>query len=114
MYTPLLQAAMTRGQQGLRPHTVYQYQRQFKLFLAFVISHHICELDCISTIMVFLEFLAANAMSFRVVMNSVFALKYMFARYSWPVAVFERMLKGISYTVRSQPSKMFIHSHSDP
>ena len=59
--------------------------------------------------MVFLEFLAANAMSFRVVMNYVSALKYIFARYSWSVAVFDdpivkRMLKGINYTVRPQPS----------
>ena len=35
------------------------------------------------------EFLAANAMSFRVVMNYVSALKYMFARYAWSVAVFD-------------------------
>ena len=86
-----------------------QYRRQYKLSLAFVISHHIHELDCISTIMVFLEFLAANAMSFRVVMNYVSALKYMFARYSWSVAVFDdpmvkRTLKGINYTVQIQPS----------
>ena len=99
---------MSRGQQGLRPHTVYQYKRQFKLFLAFVISHQICQLDCRSTMLVFLEFLAANALSFRVVMDYISALKYMFVKYAWSVAVFEdpmikRMLKGISYTVRSQP-----------
>ena len=59
--------------------------------------------------LVFLEFLAANALSFRVVINNISALKYMFVRYAWSVAVFEdpmvkRMLKGISYTIRSQPS----------
>ena len=59
--------------------------------------------------MVFLEFLATNAMSFRVVMNYVSALKYMFARYAWSVTVFDdpmvkRMLNGISYTVCPQPS----------
>ena len=53
----LLHAAMSRGQQGLQPRTVYQYKRQFKLFLAFVISHQICQLDCRSTMLVFLEFL---------------------------------------------------------
>ena len=106
---PLLHDAMERRQQGLRPHTVYQYKKQFRLFLAFVISHQICNLDCISTIMVFLEFLATNDMSFRVVMNYVSTLKYMFARYAWSVTVFDdpmvkRMLNGITYTVRPQPS----------
>ena len=108
---PLLCEAIERGQQGLRPHTLYQYKKQFNLFLAFVIiSHDICTLDCVSTIiLVFLEFLTANALSFRVVMNYVSALKYMFAKYAWSLEVFERpivkrMLKGINYTVRSQPS----------
>ena len=50
---PLLCEAIERGQQGLRPHTLYQYKKQFKLFLAFVISHDIRTLDCVSTIMVF-------------------------------------------------------------
>ena len=106
---PLLCEAIARGQLGLRPHTLYQYKKQFNLFLAFVISHDICTLDCVSTIIVFLEFLTANALSFRVVMNYVSALKYMFAKYAWSIEVFEqpivkRMLKGINYTVRSQPS----------
>ena len=43
------------------------------------------------------------------VMNYVSALKYMFAKYAWSLDVFEkpmvkRMLRGINYTVRSQPS----------
>ena len=56
--------------------------------------------------MVFLEFLAANTLSFRVLMNYVSALKYMFARYAWSMDVFEkpivkRMLRGINYSVHS-------------
>ena len=106
---PLLNEAMQRGHQGLRPHTLYQCNKQFRLFLAFAISQKIHNLDCVSTIMVFLEFLAANALSFRVVMNYVSVLKYMFARYAWSMEVFEkliikRMLRGINYSVRSQPT----------
>ena len=42
-------------------------------------------------------------------MNYVSALKYMFAKCAWSIDVFEkpmvkRMLRGINYTVRSQPS----------
>ena len=105
----LLHDAIQRNQKGLRPQTLYQYNKQFKLFLAFVISHQIRKCDCVSAIMVFLEFLAANAMTFRVVMNYVSALKYMFVRYGWSVDVFEnpmikRMLRGINYTVHTQPT----------
>ena len=59
--------------------------------------------------MMFLDFLTSNTLSFRVVMNYVSALKYMFAKYVWSLDVFEkpvvkRKLIGINYTVRSQPS----------
>ena len=41
-----------------------------------MISCQIRDLDCLSTIMVFLEFLVASAMTFRVVMNYVSVLLY--------------------------------------
>ena len=99
---------MRRGQ-GIRKHTSSQYERQFRLFLAFTLSRRITQMDSVSTLLVFLEFLASNAMTYRVVMNYVSALKYMFGKYGWSMHVFEsplvkRMLKGINYTVHTQPS----------
>ena len=96
----MLYDGIDRNQKGLHPHILYQYKKQFKLFLAFVISHQILDLDSV----LWCSFLAANAITFRVVMNYVSALKYTFARYVRSLRVFEnsmikRMLRGISYTV---------------
>ena len=52
----ILEAALSGAQMGLRPHTLRQYQRQFKLFLAFVISRRFIQLDSVPVILVFLEF----------------------------------------------------------
>ena len=106
---PLLQAALLRKQQGIRKHTVNQYQRQFKLFLAFVLSHHITQFDSVPTILEFLELLAANALTYRVIVNYVSALKCMFGKYGWSTQTFEsplvkRILKGVNYTVHTPPS----------
>ena len=53
-----------------------------------------------ATVMCFLQFLAPNSLSFRVINNYVTALKFYFPRYAWDVRVFEallvrKMLRGI-------------------
>ena len=91
---------LVRKHHGIRKHTANQYQRQFKLFLAFVLSHHITQLDSVPTILVFIEFLAANALTYRVIVNYVSALKCMFGKYGWSTQAFEsplvkRILRGV-------------------
>ena len=59
--------------------------------------------------MVFLEFLAANSLSFRVILNYLSALKHYFARYSWDHQSIEsplisRMIRGIKLSIHKQPS----------
>ena len=56
---------LVRVTQGLRPHTRAQYMRQFKLFLAYVLTRGIRELDAIRTVLLFTEFLASNSISYR-------------------------------------------------
>ena len=72
--TPALNLAGT----DIRPHMRAQYLRQFKLYLAFVISRDLRICDSSACIMSFLEFLTSNGMSFRVVNNYVSALKFAF------------------------------------
>ena len=89
--TPLRQemlSVLTRVTQGLRPHTRSQYTRQFKLFLAYVLTRGIRELDAVRTVLLFTEFLASNSISYRVIMNYISALKHMFTRYGWDGSVF--------------------------
>ena len=105
----LLSQALARRDQGIRKHTANQYDRQFKLFLAFTLSRRIIHMDSVSTLLLFLEFLASNALTYRVVMNYMSALKSMFGKYGWSPLAFEsplvkRMLKGINYTVHNQPT----------
>ena len=90
---------------ALHPHTRVQYQRQFKLFLAFAISRHFTVLDQVPVLLVFIEFLVAHTLSHRVILNYISALKYMFARYGWNSEIFQapliqRMLQGIRLTTR--------------
>ena len=55
--------------------------------------------------MVFIEFLAANALTFEIVMNFVSALKCMFGMYGWLDKPFvKHLLKGINYTAHAPPS----------
>ena len=78
--TPLrreMLSMLTRVTQGLRPHTRSQYTRQFKLFLAYVLTRGIRELDAVRTVLLFTEFLASNSISYRVIMNYISALKHM-------------------------------------
>ena len=56
----------------------------------------------------FLEFLAANGLSHRVVLNYISAFKYMFVRYGWQVITLEaslvkHMLDGIKLSIRHVP-----------
>ena len=55
--------------------------------------------------MLFIEFLASNVLSCRVIMNYISGLKYTFARYRWSCTSFShnlvlRLLKGFNYSVR--------------
>ena len=85
----LLTQVMVTVQQGLCPHTRSQYVRQFKLFLAFAIVQAFKTLDSTPTLMCFLQFLASNSLSFRVINNYLSTLKFYFARYQWNISVFE-------------------------
>ena len=100
----LLSAAVERLTAALRPQTRIQYLRQFKVFMAFVIYTGAHLLNSRSTIITSPEFLARNALSYRVIMNYVSALKFHFCHYQIPTAVFEdyfvkRLLRGIQYSV---------------
>ena len=100
--------AMRTVHRGLRPHTRAQYIRQFKLFVAFMLQFDCKKWDSISSVFCFLEFLAGNALSFRVVNNYVSALKYHFARYGWTLSIFESALvrrfhRGLQYSVPANP-----------
>ena len=82
---------LTRVAKGLRPHTRAQYIRQFRVFIAYALSWGLTILDNITTILLFIEFLAANAISHRVIMNYISALKFMFSRYSWDLTVLKHL-----------------------
>ena len=104
----LLQQAMGTVHQGLRPHTRAQYNRQFKLFLSFVLFHKCTQLDAQSTVLCFLQFLAGNNLSFRIISNYISAMKHFFMRYKWNERVFEdvlvkRLLRGIQYSSVQKP-----------
>ena len=100
--------AMGTVQKGFRPHTRAQYIKQFKLFVAFMLQYKCKKWDSVSSVLCFLEFLAANALTFRVINNYMSALKHHFARYSWGIDVFEsplvrKFLRGLQYTVPPNP-----------
>ena len=106
----LMQAAMKRLDQGLRPHTTMQYVRQFKVFLAFVLHSKLESLVSVQTILLFIELLASNALSYHVIMNYVSALKHKFKRYGWSCASFShplvlRLLKGSIIPLGQIPSQ---------
>ena len=63
----------------------------------------------ITAILLFLEFLASNTVSHRVVSKCVSAFKFAFTSHGWDTEVFShplvtRLLKGISLTVQNPPS----------
>ena len=104
----LIQVMMT-VQKGLRHHTRSQYIRQFKLFLAFITTQAFEVFDASATLMCFLQFLALNSLSFRVINNYMSAPKFYFARCQSDVSVFEnsmvkRMLRGIQYSCVATPT----------
>ena len=110
-----LQMAVERVDMALRPHTKKQYQRQFLLFLALTIARRLSQLDSPPVVLLFLEFLASQTLSYRVILNYVSALKYMFTRYAWHTKVLDlpivrRMLDGIKLTVRQAPLPKMIFS----
>ena len=88
-WTNALTSALDLARTAIRPHTRPQYLRQFKLYLAFVISRDLRICDSAACVMLFLEFLANNGMTFRVVNNYVSALKFAFATYDWNHSVFD-------------------------
>ena len=99
-----MQAAMKRLDLGLRPHTTAQYVRQFKVFLAFVLYSKLESVHSLQSILLFIELLASNTLSYRVIVNYMWALKHMFRRYGWPCANLShplvlRLLKGVNYLV---------------
>ena len=107
--------ALNRAESALRPHTKAQYIRQFKLFLAFACSRGLTILDAQSTVLLFMEFLAAQCLSYRVICNYMSALKYFFSRYTWRVEVLsnpviQRMLRGIRMTTYTSPSPKYVFS----
>ena len=57
-----------------------------------MLSRHIVQLDSVPTILVFIEFLAANALTYRVIVNYMSALKCMFGKYGWSTLAFESPL----------------------
>ena len=70
---------LARIGKSLRPHTRAQYIRQFRLFIAYALTRGLTILDNITTILLFIEFLAANAISYRVIMIYISALKFTFS-----------------------------------
>ena len=105
----LLLLAMHRVDMALRPYTKKQYQRQFKLFLAFALYNKFVVFDQVPLLLLFLEFLVTNSLSFPVILNYISALKYAFTRYSWQVAIFQaplvkHMLDGIKLSTHHQPA----------
>ena len=104
----MLQRAFTTVHKKLRPHIRFQYLKQFKMFLAFVLYHECKTFDLVSTVLCFLEFLANNAFSFRVINNYISALKHYFVRYQWRDQVFEealikRLMHGLQYSIPTKP-----------
>ena len=86
----------------------FQCLKQFKLFLAFVLSQHCIIIDSVPMVMCFLEFLASNALSFRVINNYISALKHYTMRYQWNDQVFEeslikRLMRGLEYSILTKP-----------
>ena len=107
-----MNALLTQGtvEKGLHPHTRNQYIRQFKLFLAFVLCQRFCSCGTNATIVSFLQFLATNSLSFRVINNYLSALKFYFARYRWDWQILEdhvveRMMRGIQYSGHVVPTQ---------
>ena len=99
-----------RVEKGLRPHTRAQYICQFRLFMfiVYALTRGLTVFDNVTTILLFIEFLAANVISHRVIMNYISALKFMFSRYSWDLSVFEapivnQLLRGIKLSLPHNP-----------
>ena len=107
--------ALNRADSALRPHTRAQYTKQFKLFLVFSISRGLRILDAQASVLLFLEFLSVQCISYRVICNYMSALKYFFSRYTWRAEVLsnpllQRMLRGIRMTTYAPPSPKYVFS----
>ena len=66
-------------------------------------------LDNVNCVLLFLEFLAINGLSFRVINNYMSALKFYFESYSWSLGVLEshlvrRMMRDIRTSVQKNPT----------
>ena len=109
---------LDRVNAALCSHTRAQYYRQFRLFLAFALARRLCTFDNVTSLLLFLEFLASQSLSSRVILNYMSALKHYFLRYSWRAGVLSSplvisMLKGIKLSVHKPPTPkmLFILGH---
>ena len=76
--------------------------------MAFVLHSKLDSWDGVQTLLMFIELLASNALSYHMVMNYISALKYMFHRYGWLCASLShllvlQLLKSVNYSVRPNP-----------
>ena len=104
-----MSGVLTRVSNGIRPHTKAQYIRQFRLFLAYAVSRGLFKFDHLTTVLLFTEFLVANAISHKVILNYISALKFMFARYKWDLSTFQtsiftQLLRGIKLSLPNHPA----------
>ena len=110
-----LNPALGLATSAIRSHTRHQYSRQFKLYLAFTVSRGFKVCDGPTCVMMFLEFLASNGITFRVVNNYVSALKFAFSTYGWNLDVFEcvlvkRLLRVLGIHVTGNQHQMLYNS----
>ena len=108
-------SVLHRVDAAIRPHTRTQYFRQFRLFISFSLAKGLRTLDNVTSVILFLEFLASQSMSSRVILNYMSALKHYFLRYSWRAEVLSApiVVRGIKLSVYkpSTPKLLFSMAH---
>ena len=83
---PLVQGAWNRTQAAYRPCTRTAHISHFKTFLAFCIHMKLSTEICLPNILAFLEFLASNAISPKVIQNYISSLRTMATKFDLPTS----------------------------
>ena len=89
----LLYGAYARVGQALREKTCHNYVHIFKGFLKFLFTHSISFPPVpVQALLAYVEHLVHIPLTYATISNHMSALKSMFQRYGWPIAVFQHFL----------------------
>ena len=106
---PLVRSALARTKAAYRPSTKNAYYTHLRTYLSFTMFMSLPYQPSVQSLLAFLEFLYANSLSHRVILNDISSIKLAARRFHWPLSPFSHhlihsYLRSISINSASLPT----------